>query len=68
MDALAVKIENVKVLTVKLENAEKQINDLLFKKAVMTSCIADVTALLSDIIATRDSMITIIVKKHLSEN
>ncbi|CAI9289885.1 unnamed protein product [Lactuca saligna] len=29
MDALAIKTEKVKVLTVKLENAEKQVNDLL---------------------------------------
>ncbi|CAI9265360.1 unnamed protein product [Lactuca saligna] len=42
MDALAIKTEKVKVLTVKLENAEKRVNDLLSEKPVMKSCIADV--------------------------
>lgn len=67
MDALAVKTENVKVLTVKLENAEKRVNDLQSEKEVMKSCIEDVNALLSNIIDTDDSMMTITVKKSLSE-
>ncbi|CAI9263191.1 unnamed protein product [Lactuca saligna] len=67
MDALALKIEKVKVLTVKLEHAEKKISELLSEKVVMKSCVADVNALLSDIIETRDFMITITVKKHLAE-
>ncbi|CAI9286147.1 unnamed protein product [Lactuca saligna] len=66
-DPLAVKTEKVKVLIVKLENAEKQVNHLLSGKEVMKSCIEDVTGMLSDIIETRDSMITITVKKHLAK-
>ena len=67
MDALAVKTRKVKVLTVKLDNAAKQINELLSEKAIMKSCITDVNALLSDIIETHDLMITITIKRHLSE-
>ncbi|CAI9299228.1 unnamed protein product [Lactuca saligna] len=62
MDQMIVKTENVKVLTVKMEQAEKQINTLLFEKVVMKSCVADVNALLSDIIENRDSLITITIK------
>ena len=67
MDALAVKTEMVKVSIVKLENAEKKLNDLLSEKADMKSYIAEVTGMLLDIIKNRDSMITITVKKHLAE-
>ncbi|CAI9303754.1 unnamed protein product [Lactuca saligna] len=67
MDAHAIKTEKVKVLIVKLENSEKRVNDLLFEKEAMKSCIIDFYGLLSDIIETHDSMITITVKKLLSE-
>ena len=53
MDALALKTEKVKVLTVKLENTKKRVNDLLYEKTTIKSCIADVNGLLSDIIETR---------------
>ncbi|CAI9294329.1 unnamed protein product [Lactuca saligna] len=45
MDSLSLKIEKVKVLTVKLRNAEKQVIDLLSEKATMKSCIADVNGM-----------------------
>ncbi|XP_052620855.1 uncharacterized protein LOC128126781 [Lactuca sativa] len=67
MDALVVKTKKVKVFTIKLENVEKQMNELLSKRAVVKSCVADVNTLLSDIIETRDSMITTTVKKHLAK-
>ncbi|CAI9269355.1 unnamed protein product [Lactuca saligna] len=67
MDALAVKTMKVKVLTVKLENSEKRVNDLLSKRPAMISCITDVNGLLSDITETRDSMIIITICKHLSK-
>ncbi|CAI9291697.1 unnamed protein product [Lactuca saligna] len=67
MDVLAVKTERVKVLTVKLKNSEKRVNDLLSKKVDIKSCIIDVNGLLSEIIETRDSMITITVTKHFVE-
>lgn len=67
MDALAVKTKKVKVLGLKPKNAEKQVKDLLFERAVMRSWISDVTGLLSDIIETRDLMITITVWKHLAK-
>ncbi|CAI9299201.1 unnamed protein product [Lactuca saligna] len=34
---------------------------------MMKNCVTDITSLLSDIIETRDSMITITVKKHLAK-
>lgn len=68
MDQLAVKKENVKVLSVKLAHAEQQINTLLFEKAVMKIFGADVNALLSDIIEIRDSLITITVKSICLKN
>ncbi|CAH1417316.1 unnamed protein product [Lactuca virosa] len=66
-DSLALKSEEAKVLSTKLEASEKQVNDLLSERAVMRSCITDVTGMLSDIIETRDSMITITMRKHLAE-
>ncbi|CAI9289457.1 unnamed protein product [Lactuca saligna] len=48
--------------------AEKQVKDLLSERAVIKICITDITVLLSNIIETRDSMITITVRKHLAEN
>ncbi|CAH1423775.1 unnamed protein product [Lactuca virosa] len=66
-DSLALKSEEAKVLSTKLKASEKQVLDLLSKKAVMRSCITYVTGMLSDIIETRDSMITITMHKHLAE-
>ncbi|CAI9274444.1 unnamed protein product [Lactuca saligna] len=66
MDALTMKTEKIKVLSLKLENAEKKVKDQLSEKAVMRSCISDVAGLLSDIIETRDPMILITVQKHLA--
>ncbi|CAI9271301.1 unnamed protein product [Lactuca saligna] len=59
MDALARKTEKVKLLDQKLQRSERQVKDLLSEKAVVRSCITDVTSLLSDIIETRESMISI---------
>ncbi|CAH1433570.1 unnamed protein product [Lactuca virosa] len=67
MDSLAIKTERVKVLTVKLEQDEKQVQDLITKRAVTKNCISDITGLLLDVIETRDSMVTISVRKHLNE-
>lgn len=67
MDSLPIKIERVKVHSVKLENAEKQVKDLLTERAIMKSCISDITGLLLDFIETRDSMITISIRNHLNE-
>ncbi|CAI9298866.1 unnamed protein product [Lactuca saligna] len=67
MDAISVKTEKFKVLTIKIENVEKQVNDLLSENAAMKSYIIDVTSMLLDIIETRDSMIMIMVKKHIAE-
>ncbi|CAI9298477.1 unnamed protein product [Lactuca saligna] len=67
MDTTAVKTEKVKVLNVKLDAIKKQVKDLLCERAVIKICILDVTGLLSDIIETRESMITITVRKHVAE-
>ncbi|CAI9296933.1 unnamed protein product [Lactuca saligna] len=55
------------MLETKLHYAEKQVDDLLAEKAITRSCISDVTGLLSGITETHDPMISITVKKHLSE-
>ncbi|CAI9286155.1 unnamed protein product [Lactuca saligna] len=60
-DSLALKTEEVKVLSAKLEASEKHVNDLLFERIVMQSFIIDVTSMLSEILETMDSMLTIIV-------
>ncbi|CAH1440022.1 unnamed protein product [Lactuca virosa] len=67
-DSLTLKSEEAKVLSTKLEALEQQVNDLLSETEDMRSCITDVTGMLSDIIETRDSMITITMRKHLVEN
>ncbi|CAI9300405.1 unnamed protein product [Lactuca saligna] len=65
MDKISVKIENVKVLLVKLAHANRRIDDLLSKKDAMKSCIADVHAYLNNFNETRDTLITKSVRKHL---
>ncbi|CAI9283916.1 unnamed protein product [Lactuca saligna] len=65
MDDLTLKEEKCKVLEMKLQFANKQVDDFLAEKTVTRSCIFNVTGLLYDIIETRDPMIFIIVKKHL---
>lgn len=55
------------MLSAKLEASEKRVNKLLSERAVMRSCIIDVTSMLSDIVETRDSLLTITVCKHLLE-
>ncbi|CAI9294289.1 unnamed protein product [Lactuca saligna] len=65
MNALAVRTEKVKVIIIKLENTDKQVNDLLSEKSAMKSYITDVPSMHSDIIETRDSTVTI--RKHLAE-
>lgn len=67
MDALVRKTEKVKVLDIKVQQFEKQVKDLLAERAVVRSFITDVTGFISNIIETRDSMISITVRKHLAE-
>ncbi|CAI9299729.1 unnamed protein product [Lactuca saligna] len=67
MDSLSIKTKKVKVLIVNLEHVEKDIQDLIAEKAIMKSCISDVNGFISDIIKTKDPMITITVLKHLAE-
>ncbi|CAI9259665.1 unnamed protein product [Lactuca saligna] len=67
IDALAIKEEKCKVLETKIQYDEKQVDDFLAEKALTHICISNVTRLLSDITKTRDPMISITVKKHLSE-
>ncbi|CAH1434192.1 unnamed protein product [Lactuca virosa] len=66
-NSLALKSEEAKVLSTKHEASEKQVHDLLSERAIMRSCITDITGMLSDIIETRDSMITNTMSKHLAE-
>ncbi|CAI9268858.1 unnamed protein product [Lactuca saligna] len=65
MDSFTIKTEKVKVLTVKLKHSKKQIQDLIIEKGI--SYISDVNGLLSEIIETKDPMITITIRKHLVE-
>lgn len=51
----------------KLHYTTKKVDDLLVEKAVMRSCVFDVTGLLSDIIETRNHMISLTVKRHLAD-
>ncbi|CAI9299727.1 unnamed protein product [Lactuca saligna] len=67
VDQLAAKTGKVKVLTIQINHADKEITELNSKIADMKSCIADVNSLLSNIIETRDPLIPITVKKHLAE-
>ncbi|CAI9268992.1 unnamed protein product [Lactuca saligna] len=66
-DSIALKTEEGKVLTTKLEASETQVNDLLYERAVMRSCITDVVSMLLKIIEASDSMITIRMCKHQQE-
>ena len=40
---------------------------MLTDKTITKSCISDITSFLSDVIETRDTMITISIRKHLNE-
>nr|KAJ0209922.1 hypothetical protein LSAT_V11C400209070 [Lactuca sativa] len=67
MDALALKEKKCKVLETKLHYTQQKVDDLLAEKEVTRSCIYDINRLVSDIIETRDPMISITVGKHLLE-
>nr|KAJ0211284.1 hypothetical protein LSAT_V11C400208210 [Lactuca sativa] len=67
MDALALKEKKCKVLETKLHYTQQKVDDLLEEKEVTRSCIYDINRLVSDIIETRDPMISITVEKHLLE-
>nr|KAJ0198132.1 hypothetical protein LSAT_V11C700377460 [Lactuca sativa] len=59
MDAFALKEEKCKVLETKVHYTQTKVDDLLVENAVMRNCISDINGLLSDIIETRDPMISI---------
>nr|KAJ0209074.1 hypothetical protein LSAT_V11C400212250 [Lactuca sativa] len=67
MDALAIKEEKCKVLETNLCYTEKQVDDLLSERAVIRSCISDVTKMLFDIIEACDPRISITIKNNLLE-
>ncbi|CAI9274999.1 unnamed protein product [Lactuca saligna] len=60
------KKKNVKCWK-QIRYTEKQVDDLLLEKAVTRSCLSDITGFLSDIVETRDPMISINIKKHMAK-
>ncbi|XP_023763644.1 uncharacterized protein LOC111912141 [Lactuca sativa] len=61
------KTEKVKVLFMKLSQANKQIDDLNSEKAVVKSCVADVNLYLQNLVETCDSLLMFPVGQHLVE-
>ncbi|CAI9287717.1 unnamed protein product [Lactuca saligna] len=66
MDKHTIKTEKVKVLSFKITHVNNRIDEILSKKFVMKSYIGDMNSILSNIIETRDYLITITVRKHLA--
>lgn len=54
-------------MAVKLSQANQQIKELKFKKAVIKSCVADINADFHGLIETCDSLLTVSVRQHLVE-
>lgn len=67
MDELAAKTEKVKVLSVKLNQENRQIDELKSEKTVMKSCVEYLNSLLSNIIKIHDTLIPLTMKKHLAD-
>lgn len=59
MDKLAIKTEKTKVLSLRLSQANKQINDHNYEKVVLKICVAVVNLYLQNPVETRDSLLTV---------
>lgn len=66
MDTLAQKTEKVKVLSVKLSYTNKHMDHLVSETAVFWSCVSYINQYLHNLIETRDSMLTVSLRQHLS--
>nr|KAJ0210427.1 hypothetical protein LSAT_V11C400177580 [Lactuca sativa] len=67
MDELALKTTQVKTKSLQLNQANKEYEYLRSKWAVVKSCVSDVHALLSNVFEAHDSVLTLSVKRHLTE-
>lgn len=66
MDELAAKTMRVKVQSLKVSQAKKEIEELKSERAVVKSCVLDVNALLSNLIEAHDPLIPITIRWHLA--
>lgn len=64
VNELTIKTDKVKVLSVKLNQVNMQIDEGKFKKAVMQSYVADINSLLSNIVESCYPLIHITIKRH----
>lgn len=67
MDKLAQKTKKVKVLSVKLNYANRHLHDLGSEKIVLKSCVSDVNLYLQNLIEIRDSLLIVSVRQHLTK-
>ena len=62
----ALRTTQLKTQTLKLNQANKVIDELQSKKAVMKTCVGDVNTLLTNLLDVQDSILTITVRRHLA--
>lgn len=67
MDKFPIEIEKVKVLSLKINYANKHFDDLETEKVVIKSCVSEINQYLHHMLETRDSILTVLVHQHLSE-
>lgn len=68
MDKLAAKTKKVMVLSHKLNYVNKHLDDLESEKAVIKTCVSEINQYMNHMVETRDSILTIVVLQHLTEN
>lgn len=66
MDQLALKTEKAQLLSVKLTYANKHIEDMESEKAIVKCSVSDVNKYLQNLIESRDSLVTVSVRRHLA--
>ncbi|CAI9299677.1 unnamed protein product [Lactuca saligna] len=68
MYELSTKITKVQVQAAKLAQANKEIKEIHFERAVIMSCVGDVNAFLSSLLYTQDPILPISIRRHLARN
>lgn len=67
MDDLTLRTTQLKTKNLKLNQANKEIDELKSEKAVMKTCVDDISALLTNLLEPHDSVLTISFRWHLAE-
>lgn len=67
MDKLVAKTEKVMVLSLKLNYANKHLDDLKTEKVVIKRCISEINQYMHRMVETRDSLLNVSIRQNLLE-